>query len=247
MKRTIIILFILLVLVAAVFGLYHLLSRDREEKPVTYSYQITALGDSLTEGVGDEKNKGYVGRTVQSLKKQKQVRQVSFKDFGHRGDTSRDLIIVLNKPEVRESIKQSNTIFLTIGGNDIVRVLREHFMDLSTADFEKQQKIFGKNLNIIFSELRKINPEAHIYFLGLYNPFEEYLGDANRDFVPLLNKWNEGSKSIAEKYRNITFIPTSDIFRGSGDSLLYEDHFHPNNSGYQKMSRRLLYAIDKRR
>ncbi|WP_241654609.1 SGNH/GDSL hydrolase family protein [Sporolactobacillus shoreae] len=212
---------------------------------MTYSYRIVALGDSLTQGVGDPKNHGYVGMTADALKKQKNVKQVSFEDLGHLGDTSADLLNVLKKPQARETIRHSNTIFLTIGGNDIVHVLKNHFMDLSTSDFNAEQKVFSAHLETVFSEIRKLNPDAPIYYFGLYNPFEDYLGTANKDFVPILNSWNANSKKIASRYRNTTFIPTFDIFKGRGSTLLYADHFHPNEKGYSQLSSRLMTAIRK--
>lgn len=239
---------VLAILLAGSLAIYHYWPAEPKQKHhpiVTYSYRIVALGDSLTQGVGDEKNHGYVGMTSAALQRRKDVKKVSVDDLGHLGDTSTDLLNVLKRPQARQSIRQANTIFLTIGGNDLVRVLRSHFMDLSTSDFASQQKIFSAHLEQVFSELRKLNPNAPIYYFGLYNPFEDYLGKANRDFVPILNRWNANSKKIAGQYRKIIFIPTADIFKGTGSTLLYEDHFHPNAKGYQKLSARLLTAINR--
>ncbi|RYM05676.1 GDSL family lipase [Sporolactobacillus sp. THM7-7] len=209
------------------------------------SYRITALGDSLTEGVGDAKEGGYTGITERLLTEQKSVAKVTLDNFGHRGDMSQDLLNVLKRPEVRESIRESDMIFLTIGGNDLFSVLRKHFMNLTVSDFTAEQRVFTKNLNRIFTDIRKLNPSARIYYFGLYNPFEDYLDEANRDFVPILNRWNENSASTAEKFKSIVFIPTADIFKGKGDTLLYEDHFHPNRKGYHLFAKRLLHQVDK--
>ncbi|GGL62371.1 SGNH/GDSL hydrolase family protein [Sporolactobacillus putidus] len=249
-KKTVILIIALLALISAgSYGIYHYSSHQKtapqQKKKPMLSYRITALGDSLTEGVGSEASNGYVGLTAASLKSQKNVKSVSFKDFGHVGDTSGDLLKVLKRPDVAENIRQSNTIFLTIGGNDLVHVLRDNFMDLQPRDFSAREKIFSSNLNEIFTEIRRLNPYAPIFFFGLYNPFENYLGNANRDFVPILNQWNNNSRAIAGKFNHIAFIPTFDIFRGKGQSLLYEDHFHPNKEGYIRLSSRLLQFMTK--
>ncbi|EST12145.1 GDSL family lipase [Sporolactobacillus laevolacticus DSM 442] len=217
------------------------------KKPEKVSYNIVALGDSLTEGVGDLDNQGYVGVTTKILKKETLVKKVSIQDFGHRGDTSTDLLKKLKRPEIIQAVKKSNTIFLTIGGNDLVHVFKKHFLDLHASDFSTQQKIFSVNLNQVFAEVRRLNPNAHIYYFGLYNPFEDYLGKANKDFVPILNRWNANSTTITKKYTAISFIPTSDLFKGKTDQLLYKDHFHPNKQGYAKMSGRLLDYLKKSR
>ncbi|MDF2911447.1 MAG: family lipase, partial [Sporolactobacillus laevolacticus] len=121
------------------------------KKPEKVSYNIVALGDSLTEGVGDLNNQGYVGVTTKMLKKETLVKKVSIQDFGHRGDTSTDLLKKLKQPEIIQAVKKSNTIFLTIGGNDLVHVFKKHFLDLHASDFSTQQKIFSVNLNQVFA------------------------------------------------------------------------------------------------
>ncbi|RYL90375.1 GDSL family lipase [Sporolactobacillus sp. THM7-4] len=224
-------------------------NQDKQvHKPVRkVSYHITALGDSLTEGVGDQKNSGYAGLAVHALRNEKNVQKVTLANFGHKGDTSTDLLKVLKRPDVQMKIRQSNLIFMTIGGNDLVQVLKANFMDLKTSDFTVRQRIFSSHLNQIFTEIRRLNPSARIYYFGLYNPFEDYLGNANRDFVPILDHWNANNEKIAKRYNRVSFIPTADIFKGKGDSLLYEDHFHPNKKGYTLMAGRLLKLIKQDR
>nr|WP_283163356.1 SGNH/GDSL hydrolase family protein [Sporolactobacillus mangiferae] len=214
------------------------------KKPKPLHLKIVALGDSLTEGIGDLENQGYVGTTSKLLRKAKNVKSVSVKDFGHRGDTSKDLLNKLNQSEVKNAIKGSNTVFLTIGGNDLVRVFKQHFLDLHESDFTREQKLFSANLKKALTEIRKLNPDAHIYYFGLYNPFEDYLGEANKDFVPILNHWNANSSRISESFSPISFVPTSDLFRGKTNELLYTDHFHPNKKGYTLMAHRLVRFIE---
>jgi lysophospholipase L1-like esterase len=248
-KRVVIsILAILAAIIVAFLVFWHIGKNTSPKiKPKPINYKIVALGDSLTEGVGDLDNQGYVGITTKTLRKEKNVKNVSMQDFGHRGDTSEDLLKKLKQQKVSDSIKAANTVFLTIGGNDIVHVFKQNFLDLHASDFTKRQKIFSSNLNKIFSEIRELNPDAHIYYFGLYNPFEDYLGKANKDFVPILDQWNANSKRISAKFTPISFVPTSDLFKDKTDSLLYDDHFHPNKKGYLKMSDRLLHYINKRK
>ncbi|QAA22476.1 SGNH/GDSL hydrolase family protein [Sporolactobacillus terrae] len=231
---------------AVIFGYIALRPSAAPKKPKPILYKITALGDSLTEGVGDLENQGYVGAAAEMLKKEKNVKSVSVSDLGHRGDTSADLLKKLKQPKYRKAIKASNTIFLTIGGNDIVHVFRQNFLDLHAGDFNKEQTIFSTKLKQVLKEIRQLNPDASVYYFGLYNPFEDYLGEANEDFVPILAKWNANSKQISENYQPISFIPTSDLFRNKSKQLLSKDHFHPNREGYNKMAKRLIEEIVKK-
>ncbi|WKB34704.1 GDSL-type esterase/lipase family protein [Terrilactibacillus sp. S3-3] len=162
-----------------------------------------------------KKNKGYVGTTVDRLKQKKNnVKKVAFVDFGHRGDTSSDLLQVLKRASVKQQIKKSNVVFLTIGANDLVHVLRTHFLDLKAVYFTEQEHVFNANFNEILEEIRKLNPKTTIYYFGLYNPFEDYMGSSNNKLVDTLKEWNRQSEVTLKKYPQTTFIPTYDIFYG---------------------------------
>ncbi|MFC4617498.1 SGNH/GDSL hydrolase family protein [Camelliibacillus cellulosilyticus] len=204
---------------------------------------ITAIGDSLTKGVGDPDGKGYAGQAAKSLENLSSVSGVHFVDHGIKGDTTDDLLAVLKKEEVRQDLKNADMIFLTIGGNDLVNVFKKHFLDLKLSDFNKQRLDFQKNFNVILADIRKLNPKATIYYIGLYNPFEDYFADLNDEFKAILDQWNGSSQTILELYPNTVFIPTYDLFEGKTDQLLSGDHFHPNRAGYQLIANRLIASI----
>jgi lysophospholipase L1-like esterase len=240
-----------LILLAAIVS-FLFIADDREEQnhepeahPQRVTYRITALGDSLTEGVGDEQGRGYAGITAETLKKRKDTREVTVANFSHRGDTSENLRNVLKRPDVRNSIGRSTTVFVTIGGNDLAGVFRQHFLNLKVSDFQERQKIYEGNLKAILDEIRAINSHADVFVIGLYNPFEDYLGQANTDFKPILDDWNEAIERIVRSYEHTRFVPTADLFEGKANRLLYEDHFHPNEEGYALIANRLVRFIDE--
>ncbi|TCP27037.1 lysophospholipase L1-like esterase [Scopulibacillus darangshiensis] len=206
---------------------------------------IVGLGDSLTKGVGDLDNQGYVGDVASRLKKMDAISKVKIDDFGVRGDTSEDLLKVLDRDDVKKQIKTADYIFLTIGGNDLVNVLKKNFLNLKLDDFKKRKASFESNLNDIILKIRKQNPNATIYYFGLYNPFENYVDGLDDKFSSIINQWNQTSESILAIYRHTVFIPTADIFHGQTDHLLYNDHFHPNEKGYKLLAQRLFSYIQK--
>lgn len=249
-KKIVVFLLLIIVLIfSGIFGVHYFQTasdQNQVHKQQKKNYKIVAIGDSLTEGVGDEKNKGYVGTTVDHLKQKNNVKKVAFVDFGHRGDTSADLLQVLKRSEVRQQIKQSNVVFLTIGANDLVHVLRTHFLNLKEVYFTEQEHVFIVNFNDILEQIRKLNPKTNIYFFGLYNPFEDYMGSSNNKLVGTLKDWNHQSEVTLKKYPHTTFIPTYDIFYGKNDTLLYKDHFHPNAKGYTLLSKRLVKSMARK-
>ncbi len=71
----------------------------------TRDLQIVTLGDSLTEGVGDETNKGgYVGILEHNLNHDKYV--VEIQNFAKRGSRSTHLINRLKEEEVVQVLEK---------------------------------------------------------------------------------------------------------------------------------------------
>ncbi|MBM7645212.1 lysophospholipase L1-like esterase [Scopulibacillus daqui] len=202
---------------------------------------IVGIGDSLTKGVGDPKNGGYFGDFINHLKRSDTISKVTVNNFGVTGDTTDDLLKVLDQENVKKQLKNADMICLTIGGNDLVNVLKSNFLNLKQNDFETERQQFEKNFNDIIQKIRKENTSATIYYFGLYNPFEDYLDKKlNKQFFVILKEWNHTSQNILKMYSHTVFIPTEDIFKGKTNTLLYKDHFHPNSKGYKLMTKRLL-------
>ena len=204
---------------------------------------ITAIGDSLTKGVGDPDEQGYAGMTVKALKKSNAISELNFKDYGVKGDTTEDLLRVIQGEQVKQDLSTSDIIFITIGGNDLVQVIRKNFLEVDIEDFNQQRIIYSKNFNQILGQIRQLNPTATIYYIGLYNPFEDLLVGLNDQFKSIIDEWNNTTQTILNLYTNTVFIPTYDLFTGKLDQLLYTDHFHPNHKGYKLISERLLSEI----
>src|SRR5699024_3332607 len=129
---------------------------------------IVAIGDSLTQGVGDETEQGgYVGILDELLNQEEST--ISFTNLGRRGNRSDQLLERLEEEEeVEIELQNADLIFITIGANDLMKVVRENFMDLKLQDFVEERTNYAKRLQRIFNEVRMINPDAHIYLIGFY-------------------------------------------------------------------------------
>ncbi|WP_019910062.1 GDSL-type esterase/lipase family protein [Paenibacillus sp. HW567] len=100
----------------------------------------------------------------------------------------------------------------------------------------------AKRLGVILDRIAEINPNAQIYYLGLYNPF----GDVPELLVPgnqAVTAWNNAAMDIINKRSNMTLVPTFDLFNRHWQSYLSSDHFHPNGNGYQRISERIVQAV----
>jgi lysophospholipase L1-like esterase len=203
---------------------------------------ILALGDSLTEGVGDHEQKGgYVSRLRQQLLQHKGVRTLSVVNLGKRGLRISQLEDVVNQH--LDEVRQADLILITIGGNDIMKIVRSHFFDLSYALFEKEQKRFAKRLDHLLAMIRTSNQHAAIVLVGLYNPFSSSLPNIP-EINDVIELWNNGSKAVLARYDRTIFVNVKDLF-DHRDDVLYSDQFHPNEVGYELITRRMYEQLQQ--
>lgn len=201
--------------------------------------QVLGLGDSLTRGVGDSEGLGYAGRFVNLLKKTGDV-DISLANLAISGAKAPNLLKQLENTGVQYSLTQADVIMITIGGND----LNPGWDKLGEIDLTKYQadiNSFSKNVRAILDQIRTVNADAQIYWMGLYNPFEdiEELKGSSENIV----YWNTAIEGIALEYKNVFVIPVYDLFQTQTKKLLSSDHFHPNDVGYQLMAERLLQKV----
>ncbi|MBP1969752.1 lysophospholipase L1-like esterase [Virgibacillus natechei] len=199
---------------------------------------VVAIGDSLTQGVGaSHEQGGYVGILDRTINAEDQI--VSFDNFGIRGNRSDQLLERLDNPELSTAIEDADTVLITIGANDIMKVVRENFTNLNIEDFAEERNIYEETLDQIFTKIKNINPNTEIYLLGFYNPWDEYFQDIEELGI-IVEEWNNTGNSFAEENEDITFIPMVDVFENAEEHLFADDNFHPNDLGYQRMASRVL-------
>lgn len=199
--------------------------------------KIVAIGDSLTQGVGDPTNQGgYVGILDQQLNHDEEI--ATFENYGKRGNRTSHLLNRLEEPEIRSSLQNADIILITIGANDIMQVVKENFMNITYQIFAEERVHYEERLRQIFSNLKQLNPYASIYLIGFYNPFEQYF-EHIEELELIVDDWNNTGLAVAEEFGG-TFIPTKDLFISNEVNLFAEDHFHPNELGYQRIAERIL-------
>ena len=224
-------------------------------------FSYVALGDSLTQGVGDTTNQGgFVPLVAQSLTNEEGY-QVDVKNFGVAGNTSNQILKrIKEKPEIAEALSQADLLTLTVGGNDLRKVILDNITSLKISTFNKPAQAYSKRLLEIIELARKDNPDLPIYILGIYNPF--YLNFPEMtDMQTIVDNWNQTTQDTIAKFDKVYFVPINDllyqgidgqegIVQTSGDekkiindALYQEDNFHPNNTGYEIMKRAVLEKI----
>jgi lysophospholipase L1-like esterase len=218
----------------------------KEDIPDTFfpkDVKIVALGDSLTKGVGDQSNNGgYLPFLEERLAILNSVRSVTSKNFGVKGYRTTNLIKKLNDPEIIQEIEKADYVIITIGGNDMMKVVKKNFFDLSFDLFAKERTGYEKRLNNILKKIRTINERSTIVLVGLYNPFINNFESIDEIDI-IIDSWNHSSKNILSRYENTIFVDISDIFSIHSEYWLSDDQFHPNQEGYKRMADQIFLAI----
>jgi lysophospholipase L1-like esterase len=192
---------------------------------------IVGLGDSLTKGVGDREKQGYIGMVKDKLTEQLGKEPI-LKNYAVNGNRTDQLIKVLRKDNVKESLQEADYIFITIGGNDILKVFKSHFLDLDIGLFQVENEYYETRLHVIMRLIQEEAPNAQIYFTGLFNPFFQYFRDIV-EFEEVLGEWNVSTQKVLGEYDNTHFVSISSLFETYDEQLLYKDNFHPNERGYE--------------
>lgn len=205
---------------------------------------LVGIGDSLTVGVGDEKeNNGYVGRFADSMVSEMNgVKDVEVIETAKKGRRSDQLVKQIKSGVIDDEIKAAEFITLTIGGNDLMKILRENIQSLEKSNFDSERPKFEKRYKEIFTLIRELNPTAPIVAIGVYDPLTVYTDDASQ-FQAIVDEWNSGMKKVVEEDPHAVFVLVDDLFVSNKDKVYSEDFFHPNAKGYTNMNNRIIETL----
>lgn len=259
--------FFLLLTLAAIFLFHQILpsasSRLTNQEILVAEkteFHYLALGDSLTEGVGDTTGQGgFVPLLAQSLTNDYGY-EVDYQNFGISGNTSNQILKRMKeKQELKTALQEANLLTITVGGNDLRKVIIKNITNLKLSTFDKPAKEYGKRLESIIQVARKDNPSLPIYVVGIYNPFFLSLPELTEMQV-IVDKWNTTTEETVAKYENVYFVGINDLlYRGlegeagisqlnqsqSNNLLFEEDQFHPNNTGYEIIKKAVLEKMNE--
>ncbi|WP_423188361.1 GDSL-type esterase/lipase family protein [Alkalibacterium sp. f15] len=199
---------------------------------------ILILGDSIGFGFGDEENLG-IGERYLALLADENADEKTLTNISVPGYDSNQLADLIGSGEHNSSISNAQLIIISIGGNDLNRLEYEDNLTLTLA-FEEALNSYKENLAFVVREIRAINPDAQLAFIGLYNPYSQEEPQNAR----LLLEWNYETHLIVDSDVNFVFIPTYELFQYHLSDYLSIDEFHPNGSGYQVIAEELYRILN---
>ncbi|MBV7390024.1 SGNH/GDSL hydrolase family protein [Enterococcus alishanensis] len=235
-------------------------SADNTKQNYKETIHFVAVGDSLTEGVGDETGDGgYVPIVANELKEHYDLSTVQNENFGVAGERSDQILKRIKKDDdLQTSLASADLISITVGGNDLMQSFQKKINAKKSSAFNGAIKKYDNNIQDIMDEIRELNKEAPIYIVGIYNPY--YLNFSNIKIMQeVVDNWNESTKEIIADNQNTFFIPVNDLlYKGyktaNSDSednsvknnlLSDDDSFHPNNTGYHIMAEAISQEMVK--
>lgn len=221
--------------------------RSAVSKLFNQEVNIVAIGDSLTQGVGDQTYQGgYVGILERTMDIEDHDLSIQFSNYGKRGNRTDQMLERLEDKEIQADIRQANIVLVTIGANDIMKVVKENITNITLDLFTEEREHFEERLHEIIATIHDLNGDAEIYLLGIYNPFEKYFEEIEELNI-IVNEWNETGITITDEFDEATFIPIQDIFDEATTNLFSDDNFHPNTTGYHRMAERVFEYLTKER
>lgn len=220
-------------------GVFNLDWSSRKDSKSQHIFYL-ALGDSLTRGVGDElREYGYTIRLQEQVKKWPMIKSVELDNRGKNGRRSDQLLSLLQKGHYDEEIAQANLVTITLGGNDVMKVVKRNLFSLKKEMFDKELPGFEQRYEEILSEIRLRNPEVPIIMIGFYNPFSIVVDEITA-FDPIISEWNTVIDQVASRDNNACFVPIDDLFSSNEDMVYHVDFFHPNATGYKRITNRII-------
>lgn len=239
MKKLIIFMLALLLLSACSKEIKVPVTEEVIPKDIIY----VALGDSLTEGVGDELNQqGYVGRLSDQMLGWEGVKYVEVENTAKKGRRSDQLVAQLESGKIDEQLKKADFISLTMGGNDLMKIVRRDLMNLNKEAFDSERIEFQKRYGKIMELIRKKNKSAPIILISVYNPLSIFTKEKS-DLNTILYEWNTDIQDFAEADKNACFVNVEDLFDSNENMVYHTDFFHPNARGYDEMTDRIIGSI----
>ncbi|MFF2752847.1 GDSL-type esterase/lipase family protein [Psychrobacillus sp. NPDC058041] len=219
-----------------------------EEYVIPYSFfprtlQMVGIGDSLTKGVGDElKKEGYIGRVKRDFLQFNGIEDVVLTNTALRGRRSDQLLKLLKNGDFDYAIRNADIMMITIGGNDLMKIVKKDLFNLKVESFEKGLVSFENNYMKIIDKIRKINSNGKIVLIGLYNPVS-VVTEESSEFDAIINDWNKTIENIAKNDGNACFVPIEKLFDTNKDLVYHTDFFHPNSKGYQLMEETIIRSL----
>lgn len=207
---------------------------------------LVALGDSITYGANLEnpEESAYPYLIGEAAELEVQNLAVSGWQTGQLIDALR------TDPEYQQAVRDADYIAMTIGGNDLLHILRSAEEE-SGGSPEVMMGIILDELgsNVVFDQVGELIEEirsltdARILLFNIYNPLPPSsslysIGDS------LLPQVNTAIANVAEKYEDVYLADAFTAYQNNQDAYIITGDIHPTEEGQAVLAEIGMEAID---
>jgi lysophospholipase L1-like esterase len=172
----------------------------------------------VAHGAGDESGHGGIAG------------RLGAKNFGVDGARTRVVLNLLRRPDVRDALRTSDAVIVSIGGNDLFGDSIARLATLLTPSLAMDRTL--DRIALIVDRIHDTNPAARIVLLGLYNPYRKPFLDEK------VARWDSCLIARFAPDRAVDVIRIADLFEYT-QRLSPIDHFHPSAEGYALIAARI--------
>ena len=204
---------------------------------VVITLLYVALGDSITAGYGVAGPFSFPNLYANFLRRHDKALHVL--NLGVNGLTTSGLLNLLKfNQSIRHSIAQASLITLTIGSNDLLRLIDSSHQRLNQAQIPVIFGNMNKTLGLVGQEIRILNPNVVVKVATLYNPLTGWGLYANYYGLVqgMIDKANAIIITWAKSFGEVVVYLDRE-FIGKEPLLISQDHAHPNALGYQVIAK----------
>ena len=195
-----------------------------------------ALGDSITAGYGVESLSSFPTLYGNFLRRHNS--ELLVHNLGVNGLTTQGLVQLLQcNSSLRHLITRASLITITIGSNDLLRLIKNFNQPINTAQLPMILGNMRRNLVQIGEMVRRMNPTAIVKVATLYNPLPA--GPYAQYDVPVqrvLDVANSMVISSAKRY-GFVVVALDRVIRGKERFLIGPDYIHPSLTGYRVIAK----------
>ncbi|MGG2993966.1 stalk domain-containing protein [Paenibacillus macerans] len=156
--------------------------------------------------------------------------------------------------EAKRQLEQADLITITIGGNDLLRLLPDvqHVsLDELRSGADEILNAYAENVRVVIGMLTELNPSAQIVLADQYQPVPELAGSAvYGELTAMAGKFTAIVDGIAAGFaadaKPVQAAHVAAAFQGRELSLTHifaESDIHPNQAGYEEIAKVFAQAV----
>ena len=170
------------------------------------------------------------------------ISEVELDNRGKNGRRSTKVLALLKRGHYDAELAEADLITMTIGGNDVMKVVKSDLFSLKKEMFDAERIPFADRYAQIIQEVRLRNKDVPIILIGFYNPFS-IVTDEFTPFETIIDEWNEEMRKVAASDANACYVPIEALFSSNEDLVYHTDFFHPNATGYERMTEQIIETM----